>query len=1011
MVLAVATVLAFSLRSLGKEKSRLLQGFAGVQETTTRELASDLEDRLRDVEEDARVIATLVKDANGAPQPDHGDRARTMLASFNAMAAVVRHYRSLALFGPDQALLLSAVDPTEVPATAHALMQMSRRVVGLPRGARQLTGPVETATKRYFYLYRFPVGPDVVVITIDGPRFLQSALRSVPGRIVVTDPGGAEWTGCGSTTPSAPRPKADRTDEEKNWTASSGSAWLVGRDAQRFGLPAENAVAVWISTGSQALGTWRVLLVASAGALHAREQTLARQLLVTAIGLLTAIGLVGTLIVRQQRYSAALAERLRNAEALQSLERQLIRAEKLATTGVLAAGIAHEVGTPLGIIRARAELLMDQLGRSDGRRALEAIVQQIDRISSTIRQVLDFSRAQPVEMRSLDVAAALRSTLDLVDHRFRQQQIEVRLDVDPDLPSLAADPNQFQQVLINVLLNACDACDRGGKIDVSVSRGEDPTRIRLEIRDDGAGIAPEHLLAVFDPFFTTKKRGEGTGLGLPVAASIVRNHGGEVTLASVLGEGTTVTILWPIAAERSQTARARRSGAMSKGKVLVIDDALEMASAIAEFLQRHGFEAEGVDSGAAGPETVQGFAGRRRPHRPAHEGARRDGRAAGHSGIDADVPVVIMTAFGAIDSAVEAIQRGAYHYVTKPFKLDVVRVLLERAIGDRSIRAENEALHRTVREVVTGGTLIGRSPGIRAVTELVRRVAATSAPVLVLGETGTGKELVARAIHAEGPRKEGPFVAVNCAALPEALLESELFGHTRGAFTGATQTRRGLFVEADGGTLLLDEIGDMPLSLQAKLLRVLETGEVRSIGSDAPRTTDVRIIAATHHDLATHIKQGHFRQDLFFRLNVVPVFIPALRERREDIPLLLEHFLRKSRDRFPDTIARTFSPEAVEVLSDYAWPGNVRQLENAVDRWVITGDAEEITPAEVRGTIGEWGPSDLPPVRGEMLPLHAVEQRYISWVLEKVEGNKTRAAEILQIDPSTLYRRGKQGKG
>ena len=198
---------------------------------------------------------------------------------------------------------------------------------------------------------------------------------------------------------------------------------------------------------------------------------------------------------------------------------------------------------------------------------------------------------------------------------------------------------------------------------------------------------------------------------------------------------------------------------------------------------------------------------------------------AGVTEIDADVPVVIMTAFGAVESAVEAIRRGAYHYVTKPFKLDVVRLLLERAVAERAVRVENEGLRRTVREVLTGGTLVGRSPGIKAVTELIRRVAATSVPVLVLGETGTGKELVARAIHAEGSRREAPFVAVNCAALPEALLESELFGHVRGAFTGATQTRRGLFVEANGGTLLLDEIGDMPLALQAKLLRVLETGE------------------------------------------------------------------------------------------------------------------------------------------------------------------------------------------
>jgi two-component system, NtrC family, response regulator HydG len=450
---------------------------------------------------------------------------------------------------------------------------------------------------------------------------------------------------------------------------------------------------------------------------------------------------------------------------------------------------------------------------------------------------------------------------------------------------------------------------------------------------------------------------------------------------------------------------------LQKGRVLIVDDAVEMANAIAEYLQRNGFDAEGVDNGELALERFKAA-----PADVVLTDLRMKGMdgmdvLAGIRAIDGDAPVVIMTAFGAVDSAVEAIQRGAYHYVTKPFKLDVVRLLLERAIGERAMRVENEALRRTVREVVTGGTLIGRSPAINAVADLVRRVAGTSAPVLLLGETGTGKELVARAIHAEGPRQGASFVAVNCAALPEALLESELFGHIKGAFTGATQSRKGLFVEADGGTLLLDEIGDMPLALQAKLLRVLETGEVRSVGSDSSRATDVRIIAATHRDLPAEVKAGRFRQDLYFRLSVVPISIPALRERREDVPLLLEHFLRKSRERFPRGAALTVNGEALKLLMEHSWPGNVRQLENLVERLVITGDGPEIGAAEVRGAIGDWSAADpLQSMRGEMLPLHVVEQRYIAWVLEKVGGNKTRAAEILQIDPSTIWRREKQSK-
>jgi signal transduction histidine kinase len=550
MVLAVATVLVFSFRSLSREKTRLLEEFAQAQQTTARELGSELEDRLQGLEEDARVIAALVKEARAGTDAASRDSAQTMLASFRAMATVVRHYRSLALFGTDGVLRLSAVDPSEDARTAAALMSTSRGAATSPAGGARLSGPVETAGGRYFYLYRFPVEGEAVVITIEGPRLLVSAMRSVPdGRVVVTDPGAVEWTGCGINALCVQRTAASRSDEERGWTDASGTAWVSAGAAATFGLPRKEAAAAWVTTGSPALGNWRVLLVKSAGMIHARETALARQVLFTGMGLIAAIGFVGLLIVRQQRVAAALAERLRNAEALRSLELQLIRAEKLATTGVLAAGIAHEVGTPLGIIRARSEILLDQLGPAEGKGALEAIIKQIDHISSTIRQVLDFSRAQAVEVRSVGVLGAVRAAIDLLAYRFRQQAIDVHVGVAADLPAVAADPNQLQQVLINVLINACDACGQGGNVWVAAEGpGMDP-RLRLEIRDDGAGIPAENLLAVFDPFFTTKKRGEGTGLGLPVAASIARNHGGEIALASTPGKGTTVTIFWPIARE------------------------------------------------------------------------------------------------------------------------------------------------------------------------------------------------------------------------------------------------------------------------------------------------------------------------------------------------------------------------------------------------------------------------------------------------------------------------------
>ncbi|HVZ89734.1 MAG TPA: ATP-binding protein [Polyangia bacterium] len=550
LVIAIATVLAFSLRSLQRERDRLRQGFVGARDADVRALASDLEDRLRDLDENARVIETLVNKTYEASPDDRDDQTRTLRASFKALATVIRHYRTLVLLGPDPSAApqVVAVDPSEVPAVAQSLVQLSRQTAATSPGVARLAGPVELLAGRWFYFYDFPVGAEHVVITVEGSLLLQSAFRSLPeSRIIVGDAAGAEWIWAGGSTPFAVRPPASITAEEKGWSGLNGSAWVSAQEGRSLGLPADSALAAWAAARPAGLGAWRVTLVRSARLLESRDRALVKQVFLTAAGLLVAIGLVGTLIVRQQRYSAALAERLRSAETLRSLERQLISAEKLATTGVLAAGIAHEVGTPLGIIRARAELLMDDIAQPDSRRALEAIVQQIDRISSTIRQVLDFSRVQPVELDRVDAASAARVAIELLGHRLRQQHLDVGLEIAPDLPPMAADPNQFQQVLINLLLNACDACAPHGAIDIAAAATDGGRRIRWDIRDNGAGIPPEHLLAVFDPFFTTKKRGEGTGLGLPIAASIVRNHGGEITLSSAAGEGTVVTVFWPAA--------------------------------------------------------------------------------------------------------------------------------------------------------------------------------------------------------------------------------------------------------------------------------------------------------------------------------------------------------------------------------------------------------------------------------------------------------------------------------
>jgi two-component system response regulator HydG len=371
--------------------------------------------------------------------------------------------------------------------------------------------------------------------------------------------------------------------------------------------------------------------------------------------------------------------------------------------------------------------------------------------------------------------------------------------------------------------------------------------------------------------------------------------------------------------------------------------------------------------------------------------------------------VVIMTAFGAIDTAVEAMRRGAFHYVTKPFELEALRTLVARACRERALSRENARLRGALRENLSAWQLVGQSVSMRQLRALIERVAAAASPVLISGETGTGKELVALAIHADGPRADKPFVAVNCAALPEPLLESELFGHARGAFTGAAQSRRGLFVEAEGGTLFLDEVGDLSPPLQAKLLRVLQSGEVRPVGSETARTVEVRCIAATHKDLSVLVEKGLFREDLFFRLDVLRVPVPALRERGGDIPKLVEHFLAKSLERTPRSLLAGIEPEALEYLASYGWPGNVRQLENLIERLVVTA-ATPLAPLEVvkRALEPVRDQNPIGALLRKPMTLEELEERYIEGVLQKVEGNKARAAEILGIDLSTLYRREKR---
>jgi len=436
----------------------------------------------------------------------------------------------------------------------------------------------------------------------------------------------------------------------------------------------------------------------------------------------------------------------------------------------------------------------------------------------------------------------------------------------------------------------------------------------------------------------------------------------------------------------------------TRGKILVVEDERSMRDILTMLLESEGFVVVAASDGREGiawierdifdliitdikmPE-VDGF-----------------GVLARAKELAPDTLVIMMTAFGTMESALEAMKLGAYDYIHKPFKIDEVRLIVDNALDKRRLKTEVSLLRESVKTTYVVENIVGKSEKMQQLLGLLPKVAANNSNVLITGESGTGKELVANALHNLSPRAPNNFVAINCASFPEGLLESEIFGHMKGSFTGAVQNKQGLFEIANGGTLFLDEIAEMPVNLQAKLLRAIETGTFRRVGGTSDIKVDVRIVAATNKDLTEECTKGNFREDLFFRLNVIPLHIPPLRERKEDIPLLVEHFMKKYSDR-----PRQFSGSAMSILTDYAWKGNVRELENMIERILLFTDNDAITASEL--------PSELAatPQRTSMMPamdqgtvdleeiLKDIEKKYLLEALTMTAGKKTEAAKLLGL--------------
>ncbi|MBI5188885.1 MAG: sigma-54-dependent Fis family transcriptional regulator [Nitrospirae bacterium] len=440
-------------------------------------------------------------------------------------------------------------------------------------------------------------------------------------------------------------------------------------------------------------------------------------------------------------------------------------------------------------------------------------------------------------------------------------------------------------------------------------------------------------------------------------------------------------------------------------KVLVVDDERDICRALEFLLSREGYRVTIAYSGYDALKKIE---------TDKFDLVLTDLRMEGMDGIqvlekalqiDPNLIVIIMTAYASVESAVDAMKKGASDYIVKPFINEDVKLRIRRLLEHKKVLLENVVLRQQLSQQFGSKEFIGVSQQIQRVFEMLEKVIPTRSNVLILGESGTGKGLIAEIIHYNSPRKDKPFMSINCSAIPETLLESELFGYKKGAFTGATSDKSGLITMADQGTLFLDEIGDMSLSLQAKLLKVLETGEVLPLGDTKPRFVDVRLITATNKNIEEYVKKGLFREDLYYRLNVIEIKLPPLRERREDIPLLLQHFVEKYSKENHKNI-KGISPEAFEILNSYSWPGNVRELRNVIERAVVLCSSGVITPAELPDRIKIRSPEEKPQNLKDAM--NSFERQLILETLSARNWNKEETATFLGVDLTTLYRKIKK---
>ncbi len=707
---------------------------------------------------------------------------------------------------------------------------------------------------------------------------------------------------------------------------------------------------------------------------------------------------------------------------LKRLEHEVAVQDRMAALGRLSAAIAHEIRQPLsamtGALKALARLApLDD----DDQRLVQIVSRESQRLNQIITDFLEYSREKNYEFSDQNVVALLDETLMLFEH---QPEFDSTYRIDRRYSNAVVrarvDRNRLKQVFWNLLNNAVRAMPNGGTITINLEA--EAVWMRISIRDTGIGIDPSEAARIFEPFQSSFV--EGTGLGLAIVYQIVQAHGGRIHLDLRKGSGRGIhhraaedgprpsqSLNGSSARGRSGSRHRNREGrAETMAHVLVVDDERSICELLEITFRKDGHRVELASSGEQA---------KRRLETQLFDIIVSDINMRDMSGVDLlryarevspESVFLLITGVPTLGTAIDAVNFGADRYVVKGDTLiDELRQAVAKISESIELKKETGILRREIRRLTGLDHIIGTSPKMREIFDLIQTIAPQTSRVLITGESGTGKELVARAIHENSARAKKPFITINCGAFPETLLESELFGYMKGAFTGAAENRRGLFQAAHGGTLFMDEIGNMSLTMQVKLYRVLQEGKVRPLGSTEEHDVDVRVIAATNKDFEKEIAEGRFREDLYYRLSVIPIHLPPLRERREDIPLLARSFLDRYRKSMSKAV-EAIEPKAMERLEAYDWPGNVRELENTIERAVALETARWITveglPERITRYYQEHRP-DLKPVARDLLvpeggmdleqKIGEIERAYLLAALESSGGVRVRASELLKM--------------